>query len=79
MLLGGASIGVLQEPVCRDALAAGRLVELLPGHAVPGFDLHALYPAARPVPSRTRAVMAILEAHLLQAPAGSPSPAAMQA
>lgn len=54
----------LQEPVCRDALAAGRLVELLPGHAVPGFDLHALYPAARPVPPKTRAVLAILEAHL---------------
>ncbi|KVL86262.1 LysR family transcriptional regulator [Burkholderia stagnalis] len=79
MLLGGAGIGVLQEPVCRDALADGRLVELLPGHAVPGFDLHALYPAARPVPSRTRAVMAILEAHLQQALTESRSPAAANA
>ncbi|AYZ63453.1 LysR family transcriptional regulator [Burkholderia multivorans] len=64
MLVGGAGIGVLQEPVCGDALASGRLVELLPGHTVPGFELHALYPAARPAPAKTQAVMKILEAQL---------------
>ncbi|MGU7771854.1 LysR substrate-binding domain-containing protein [Burkholderia sp. MR1-5-21] len=63
MLVGGAGIGVLQEPVCRDALAAGQLVRLLPAHTVPGFELHALCPPVRPVPAKTQAVMKLLEAH----------------
>lgn len=67
LLLGAAGIGVLQEPVCADALASGALVRLLPGYTVPGFDLHALLPVTRPVPSKTRAVLAILEAHLPRA------------
>ncbi len=61
MLLDGAGIGVLQEPVCAEDLASGRLIRLLPGFAVPGFDLHALYPAIRPVPPRIRAMLSLLE------------------
>ncbi|MBN3788459.1 LysR family transcriptional regulator [Burkholderia sp. Ac-20353] len=63
LLVGGAGIGVLQEPVCRDALATGQLVRLLPGHTVPGFELHALCPAVRPLPAKTQTVMKLLEAH----------------
>ncbi|WDD92485.1 LysR family transcriptional regulator [Burkholderia sp. FERM BP-3421] len=63
-ILAGAAIGVLQAPVCAAALAAGTLVPLLPGYTVPGFALHALYPAARPIPAKTRAALALLESHL---------------
>ncbi|TXI00037.1 MAG: LysR family transcriptional regulator [Rhizobium sp.] len=64
LLLDGAGIGVLQEPVCAEDLASGRLIRLLPEFTVPGFDLHALYPSTRPVPSRIRAMLALLEEQL---------------
>jgi DNA-binding transcriptional LysR family regulator len=67
LLLAGAGVGVLQEPVCADALNDGRLVRLLPEYTVPGFDLNALFTAARPVPSKTRVIMAILERELAAA------------
>ncbi len=61
LLLGGAGIGVLQEPVCREDLASGRLQRVLPDHQVPGFDLHALYSPEKPLPQRVRTVLALLE------------------
>ncbi|WP_407176577.1 LysR family transcriptional regulator [Bradyrhizobium sp. STM 3562] len=64
LLLGGAGIGVLQEPVCTEDLASGRLTQVLPGFAVPGFDLHALYPAARSIAPRIRRVLSLLQEHL---------------
>lgn len=64
LLLAGAGIGVLQEPVCVEALASGQLVRLLPDYTVPGFELNALFPSARPVPPKTRAILALLEKHL---------------
>ncbi|KHK57717.1 LysR family transcriptional regulator [Ralstonia sp. A12] len=68
LLLSGAGIGVLQEPVCAAALAAGQLTRLLPDHVVPGFELHALIPAARPIPPKTRAFVALLEGHIQTLP-----------
>lgn len=64
LLLAGAGIGVLQQPVCAEAIGAGRLIRLLPEYAVPGFDLHAIFPAARPIPPKTRALLTLLEKHL---------------
>jgi DNA-binding transcriptional LysR family regulator len=64
LLLDGAGIGVLQEPVCAEDLAGGRLIRLLPGFIVPSFDLNALYPAIRPLPPRIRAVLSLLEEQL---------------
>lgn len=64
LLLAGAGIGVLQEPVCAEAIATGQLKSLLPDNIVPGFDLHALFPAAKPIPPKTRAVLALLDEHL---------------
>lgn len=64
LLLDGAGIGVLQEPVCAEDLAGGRLVRLLPDFNVPGFELHALFPATRPLPPRIRAVLSLLEEQL---------------
>ena len=67
LLLNGAGIGVLQEHVCIDALESGRLVRLLPDYTVPGFDLHALLPVTRPVPSKTQVVVKIIEEYLPKA------------
>jgi DNA-binding transcriptional LysR family regulator len=64
LLRDGAGIGVLQEPVCAEDLASGRLIQLLPGFTVPGFDLNALYPAIRPLPPRIRAVLSLLDEQL---------------
>jgi DNA-binding transcriptional LysR family regulator len=64
LLLAGAGIGVLQEPVCASAIAAGQLVRLLPDYIVPGFDLHALYPASKIVSPTTRMVLAWLDEHV---------------
>jgi DNA-binding transcriptional LysR family regulator len=64
LLLGGAGIGALQEPVCSEDLACGRLIRILPGFTVPGFDLHALYPAAKPLPQRIQTILSFLDEHL---------------
>lgn len=61
-LVGSAGIGVLQEPVCAQAIARGRLSRLLPLYTVPGFDLHALY--TRPIPLKTSTIMTALEKEL---------------
>lgn len=61
ILLGGGGIGVLQLPVCTQDLETGRLKRLLPGFDVPGLDLHALYAPGRPMASRTRTVLALVE------------------
>ncbi|KWK01202.1 LysR family transcriptional regulator [Burkholderia ubonensis] len=77
LLLNGAGIGVLQEHVCVDALASRRLVRLLPDYTVPGFDLHALLPVTRPVPSKTQVVVKILEEYLPKAMARAADQAAL--
>ncbi|WP_153139102.1 LysR family transcriptional regulator [Paraburkholderia agricolaris] len=59
LLIAGGGIGVLQEPMCAQAMERGDLIRLLPQYTVPGFDLNALL--ARPIPSRVRAIMTILE------------------
>ncbi|MEQ5840882.1 LysR family transcriptional regulator [Paraburkholderia acidicola] len=64
LLLNGVGIGVLQEIVCLDALKTGKLIRLLPNYLVPGFDLHALLPVVRPVPTKTQLVVKMLEEHL---------------
>ncbi|ASL48820.1 HTH-type transcriptional regulator DmlR (plasmid) [Burkholderia sp. AD24] len=64
-LVAGAGIGVLQEPVCAQAIANGRLVRLLPQYSVPGFDLHALF--TRPISLKVRTVMTVLERELATA------------
>ncbi|KVW24411.1 LysR family transcriptional regulator [Burkholderia ubonensis] len=79
LLLNGAGIGVLQEHVCVDALASGRLVRLLPDYTVPGSDLHALLPVTRPVPSKTQVVVKILEEYLPKAMARAADQATLDA
>ncbi|MGH8782866.1 LysR family transcriptional regulator [Paraburkholderia sp.] len=66
LLLNGSGIGVIQEIVCAEAMEDGKLIKLLPDYIVPGFDLHALLPVARPVPVKTQSVLKMLEEYLPQ-------------
>jgi DNA-binding transcriptional LysR family regulator len=61
-IVADGGIGVLQEPVCAHAIAAGQLVRLLPQYTVPGFDLYALF--ARSISPKARAALAFLESEL---------------
>ncbi len=44
VLMEGAALGVLQYPVCWQALKSGQLVSLLPEYIVPPFSAFLLYP-----------------------------------
>lgn len=61
MITEGLGIGVVESFACVDALASGRLVELLPHYGVPAQELHVLTRAQRPVPARVRMVVNILK------------------
>ncbi|AFQ51016.1 LysR family transcriptional regulator [Burkholderia cepacia] len=60
-ILSGGGIGVVQEPACINAVAHGKLVELLPQYTIPDFALHALVQAQRPLPPRVRVVVDLLK------------------
>ena len=63
-LLAGNGIGVLHRSVCRDEIAAGRLVPVLADHSLPDLPVHAIYPGSRSVPAKTGAVVAWLQAQM---------------
>lgn len=63
LLINGCGIGVLQEPMCAEAISQGKLVRILPDYALTGFDLHVLYPAVKPVPRKIRETLKLLEAY----------------
>lgn len=52
-------MGVLQAPdyMVDEAIAAGRLMELLPGHRPPPMPIQAVMPANRLMPARVRALL----------------------
>lgn len=67
-----AGLGVAQLPVqlCHTALAAGRLVKLLPDYIIPGGILHAVFPSRRGLVPAVRAFIDFLAAELV--PPGHP-------
>ena len=54
MLLGGVGFGILPRFFIADELAAGRLVELLPGWSLPRGGVYAVFPSGRLVPPKVR-------------------------
>ncbi|EDT05921.1 LysR family transcriptional regulator [Burkholderia ambifaria] len=60
-LIAGFGIGILEPRVCAEAIADGRLQRILPEYNVPGLDLYAVLPVARPTPPKTRAILSIIE------------------
>ncbi|WP_447919167.1 LysR family transcriptional regulator [Achromobacter aegrifaciens] len=61
LVLSGGGIGIVQHPACAEALAQGRLVELLDGYRIPPLPLNALIPPLRPLPLRVRVVLDLLK------------------
>lgn len=60
--LAGGGLCVLPDYLVADDIAAGRLVVLLPGWRLPDGGIHALYPAARQPPRKTRVLIEALQA-----------------
>lgn len=55
LLVAGAGVSVLDAFSCREAVASGRLVRLLPAWELPRGGIHAVYAPGRHVPAKVRA------------------------
>ena len=62
MMLAGLGVGVVYAPACREALARGALVRVLPGYALAPLALSLLVRSDRLVPVRVNAVAEIVRA-----------------
>lgn len=52
--MSGSGVGFLPEWMCRDDLAAGRLVKILPDWSGAEANFHVVYPTRRMLPPKTR-------------------------
>lgn len=61
-----AGIGVAQLPfnLCGEAIADGRLIQLLPGHRIAAHQLHAVFPSRRGMVPAVRSFIEFLAAEL---------------
>lgn len=64
MALAGLGVAQLPFHVCEPDLRDGRLVALLPGHAIPAHQLHAVYPSRRGMVPAVKAFIDLLGAEL---------------
>ncbi|HYE00777.1 MAG TPA: LysR family transcriptional regulator [Alphaproteobacteria bacterium] len=73
---GLAGLGVLLQPtfIVGEALAAGRLVALLPGWRPAELAIHAVYPSGRHVPPKLRSLVDFLAARFGERPAWDAPP-----
>lgn len=70
--LGGAGIALAPTFLVGDDLAAGRLVELLPGHCSRTIGIYGMYPTRRHVPLKTRRFLEFLTRSIGTDPAMDP-------
>ncbi|MFT4064488.1 LysR family transcriptional regulator [Paraburkholderia sp.] len=66
MVRAGLGIGVLEAPACREAIAQGRFVRLLPDYEVPPLALNLLIRPQRPVPARVRKIVDMLKNYVVE-------------
>lgn len=57
----GLGIALMPRYVASDSLAAGRVVEVLPGHALPEQEIHAVFPSPKLVPGKVSSFVAFLQ------------------
>ncbi len=57
----GLGIALMPRYVASDSLAAGKLVEVLPGHALPEQEIHAVFPSPKLVPGKVSSFVAFLQ------------------
>ncbi len=60
----GFGLAVLPWYVARDSVAAGRVVPLLEGHALPSQEMHAVFPSPKLVPQKVKSFIAWLQSQL---------------
>jgi DNA-binding transcriptional LysR family regulator len=72
--LAGRGVTVLPSDLVVADLAAGRLVELLPGARLPRVEVFALLPTRRHAPTKARAFVDFLAKHLANEQAAEPRP-----
>lgn len=60
--LAGGGLAILPDFVVADDLAAGRLLHLLPDWHLPSGGIHAVFPATRHMPRKTRVLIDALKA-----------------
>jgi DNA-binding transcriptional LysR family regulator len=53
-ILAGCGIGLLPGFLCKDDLAEGKLVRVLPDYKLPGGAFYLVYPSARHLPAKAR-------------------------
>jgi len=78
LVLAGAGVAPLPPWLVEDDLAAGRLVELLPGHRIAAATLYAVYTSRRYLAPKVRTFVDHLVAECIACP-GDPPPAAAPA
>jgi DNA-binding transcriptional LysR family regulator len=61
-VLAGAGLSVLPDYAIAEDVAAGRLVQVLPGWTLPQGGIHAVFPPARFRPAKVRALVECLVA-----------------
>lgn len=57
----GLGIALMPRYVASDSLAAGKVVEVLPGHALPEQEIHAVFPSPKLVPGKVSSFVAFLQ------------------
>jgi DNA-binding transcriptional LysR family regulator len=62
--LAGAGLAILTDFAAAEDVAAGRLLRVLPGWNLPGGGIHAVFPAARHRPKKTRVFIDELKNHI---------------
>lgn len=62
--INGIGVAALPDEICQEAIADGRLVQLLPGWSLPGASVYMLYPSRRGLASSVRAFIDFAMARL---------------
>ncbi|WP_211462336.1 LysR family transcriptional regulator [Collimonas silvisoli] len=62
--LAGAGLAIMTDFAAAEDVAAGRLLRVLPGWNLPGGGIHAVFPAARHRPKKTRVFIDELRSHV---------------
>lgn len=68
----GLGIGAIQTLMGADALAAGRLVRILPDYRLPDRYLYAIFPDARFIPDKVRQLVTLFEQMLVSLSKATP-------
>jgi DNA-binding transcriptional LysR family regulator len=56
----GTGIGIIQDRMAEEGFKSGEFARVLPDYALGSQEVHAIYPAARHVPERTKILMDLL-------------------